>query len=254
MVGDLGDNLQTDPASTAPDPALLPDLSRALEHATLDDRVSKLRAGGDDCTPPRSSRTELALSTRGMARRQRRNRGLQPLITASTVPGDRIAVENPTAVRLLDLVDQRTDRAMAVACDSEGPTPDSLRKALEAKPAIFSYQPRAHNRCGHSLSKQRCAELAEIIQRSSPHHRGRWHRRHRHCTVTECWALSARTDDARAVVLEGIRPRPTHCHHRWTSRDPQPGSGCAQLRRSVDEPHSPEHRRLPPHRRHNDAD
>ena len=166
-VGDLGENLRTDLAVAAPDPALLPDLGQALRHATDSDRLNsyaretmtaRLR---EAVAPTWPYQPEAWLAVGGGYE------GVQLLITASTVPGDRIAVENPTSARLLDLVDQRTDRIMTVACDSEGPVPDSVRTALQDKPAIFIYQPRAHTPCGHGLSERRCTELAEIFQGSS---------------------------------------------------------------------------------------
>lgn len=165
-VGDLGDHLRTDLAIAAPDLSLLPDLAAALRHGgKADDLNSYARETmtarlREAVAPTWPYAPESWLAVGGGYE------GVQLLIAANAVPGDRIAVEDPTSARLLDLIDQRTERVMPVLCDDEGPLPDAVRAVLNTKPALFIYQPRAHIPRGRWLTEKRCAELAPIFASS----------------------------------------------------------------------------------------
>jgi DNA-binding transcriptional MocR family regulator len=92
--------------------------------------------------------------------------GVRLALAAEVLPGARIAVEMPTAMRLLDIIDAAGLGVIPVACDDEGPRPDSLAAAMAAKPAMFLFQPRTHSVTGHTVSAARLAALAEVL---APH-------------------------------------------------------------------------------------
>lgn len=86
------------------------------------------------------------------------------LIHALVLPGASVAVEDPTGMRLLDILEDRGVRIIPVTCDNEGPTPSSLEEALKFRPVAFLFQPRVHSVTGQSVSPQRMERLAEILR------------------------------------------------------------------------------------------
>jgi DNA-binding transcriptional MocR family regulator len=82
------------------------------------------------------------------------------------MPGASVAIENPTAMRILDIIEDLGAQILPVECDAEGPTPASLAKALQKNPTAFIFQPRTHSVTGRSVSKRRLAELASALQAS----------------------------------------------------------------------------------------
>lgn len=78
----------------------------------------------------------------------------------------RAAVEDPTAPRLLDILDAVGAEVIPVRCDERGPRPDALADALRRKPVFFIYRPHAHSPAGHSVDAARSAELAAELRRS----------------------------------------------------------------------------------------
>ena len=167
MLGAFGDRLRVDLTVAAPDPALLPDLHEALrfgaETANLNsyDRESITDPLRRAIEPTWPFPAEAWMAVNGGYE------GVQLLIAACSVAGDRIAIENPTSARLFDLIEQRTDRVITAACDAEGPEPDAVARALAEKPALFIFQPRAHTPCGHGLSVERARELARLFAGTS---------------------------------------------------------------------------------------
>ena len=167
MLGAFGDRLRVDLTVAAPDAALLPDLHEALrfgaETANLNsydrERITQPLRRAIEPTWPFPAESWMAVNGG--------YEGVQLLIAACSVPGDRIAIENPTSARLFDLIDQRTDRVITATCDAEGPRPEAVARALEEKPALFILQPRAHTPCGHGLSDGRAQELAQLFAGTS---------------------------------------------------------------------------------------
>ncbi|GDY59830.1 GntR family transcriptional regulator [Streptomyces violaceusniger] len=79
--------------------------------------------------------------------------------------GDAVAVEEPTAPRLLDALRRIGARPVPVRCDAHGPLPKELERALADDPVAFVYQPRAHLPLGHAVTDQRAADLARVLSR-----------------------------------------------------------------------------------------
>lgn len=163
-VGDFGDHLTQDLAIASPDPALLPPLEAALlagartpklhDYARTAITPALLDAVRDTWPFP----PEAWLAVGGGYE------GVHLLCQALLVPGDRVAVEEPTTPRLLDILDAREVRAVPVECDGQGPLPGALTGALAARPALFLLQPRAQTPCGWSLTPARARTLAAVLE------------------------------------------------------------------------------------------
>ena len=85
---------------------------------------------------------------------------------AAAARGSKVAVEEPTAPRILDAMADLGFIPLAVACDADGPRPDRLAEAIDKGAKAFIYQPRAQLPLGHSVTAQRVRELAEVIRAS----------------------------------------------------------------------------------------
>jgi len=152
-----------DLSTGVPDPALLPDLDRALGAVTgvaspgsyLDDPVlpelaAVLRAdwpyAAEQLTVVDGAMDGIELATRVLV-------GF----------GDRVVVEQPCFPPLLDLLEANGADVVGVAVDEQGMTVDGLRAALSSPVAVVQLQPRAQNPTGVSLTAARARELAELL-------------------------------------------------------------------------------------------
>ncbi|MCW8060457.1 PLP-dependent aminotransferase family protein [Agrobacterium tumefaciens] len=87
-------------------------------------------------------------------------------VRALLPPGSVVAVEHPTAMRILDILEDLGVRIVPVLCDQEGPTTDSLRQVLIERPAAFLFQPRLHSVTGQTVSSGRMLQLGNILANS----------------------------------------------------------------------------------------
>jgi DNA-binding transcriptional MocR family regulator len=85
------------------------------------------------------------------------------LAHALILPGESVAIEDPTGMRILDILEDRGLRILPVQCDSQGPLPSSLQAALKNKPVAFIFQPRLHSVTGQSVSPERLALVGNIL-------------------------------------------------------------------------------------------
>ncbi|MCA1219012.1 aminotransferase class I/II-fold pyridoxal phosphate-dependent enzyme [Streptomyces sp. 8L] len=163
LFGHFGDRLGRNLAMAAPDPALLPPLGAALAAATDDAGLNdyarvavtpRLAAAVQDTWP---FEAEAWTAVGGGYE------GVELLCRALLVPGDRVAVEEPTAARLLDILEAHDVQKVPVACDDDGPLPDSLAAALRTRPTLFLYQPRAQSPCGWTITEERADLLAGVL-------------------------------------------------------------------------------------------
>jgi DNA-binding transcriptional MocR family regulator len=162
-VGRFGARLEHDLRLAVPDPALLPPLDLALAQALRTDqlneyvRVPITRQLAGAVTPAWPFRPDALLAVNGGFD------GLMLLLQSLLLPGDPVAVEEPSAPRLLDLLDEVGAEVLEVACDDRGPRPDALATALHRRPVLFMYQPRAHSPRGHHVDAARRDELAALL-------------------------------------------------------------------------------------------
>ena len=158
-----------DLASSFVDPALLPDVGRALkrvaarrvdvtryeENAKLDALVELARAelgrAGVDST---------ALCFAGGTLD-----GIERVLQAHLRPGDRVGVEDPGFPRLFDLLQALNLKQVPIAIDDEGLDPDRLERALASGLDALVVTPRGQNPFGASLSEERASTLRPLLGR-----------------------------------------------------------------------------------------
>jgi Transcriptional regulators containing a DNA-binding HTH domain and an aminotransferase domain (MocR family) and their eukaryotic orthologs len=88
------------------------------------------------------------------------------LIHALVPPGAAVAIEEPTGMRLLDILEDHGAKILPVQCDEHGPKPEALRQALREKPVAFLFQPGLHSVTGQTVSAERFQELADELRHS----------------------------------------------------------------------------------------
>ncbi|RPE03688.1 aminotransferase class I/II-fold pyridoxal phosphate-dependent enzyme [Candidatus Pantoea deserta] len=166
-IGNYGDNIRADLAMASPDPALLPDLQPALQAALKSPHLNSyfreaISAPLLAAIQPRwPYPAEAFLATDGGF--DAMNLVVQTLVS----PGDRVVIEDPTATRLLDMLDNVGAEILPLACDSEGPLPAVLAQLLQRSPVMVIYQPRTHSATGNSVSAARQAALATVLAQST---------------------------------------------------------------------------------------
>ncbi|MGD9888606.1 MAG: transcriptional regulator PtsJ [Halothiobacillaceae bacterium] len=89
--------------------------------------------------------------------------GIERLLMAYLMPGDRVALEDPCFLGSLHTLRALNMKPVAVAVDAEGMVPDALLRALEQGVEALVYTPRAHNPTGCSLSVSRAEQLRAIL-------------------------------------------------------------------------------------------
>jgi DNA-binding transcriptional MocR family regulator len=165
-VGNFGRRLAVDLTQLVPDPSLLPDLRPAFA-AALGVGIST-GYGEDSITPHLRAVAEAEWPFRaaGWTTTNGGYDAMHLLAQTSFGPGDVVAVEEPTAARLLDIIESTGASPVPVACDGDGPLPDALAATLTSSPVAFVFQPRAQSPAGHALTAERAQLLAEALQPS----------------------------------------------------------------------------------------
>lgn len=80
--------------------------------------------------------------------------------------GAKIAVEEPTAIRIIDILEDIGAKILPVPCDMHGPLPSALEEVLEDEPQAFLYQPRVHSVTGAYVDQKRSQQLANVLKAS----------------------------------------------------------------------------------------
>ncbi|MGO7382857.1 PLP-dependent aminotransferase family protein [Rhizobium ruizarguesonis] len=149
-----------------PDAALLPRLAEAMAYgASVDDLnsyersriVSELKDAVSERWPYEA---EAFLATNGGYN------AVYTILHALVSPGSSVAIEHPTAMRLLDILEDLGVKIIPVACDDDGPLPASLSEALRQRPAAFLFQPRLHSVTGVTVSSSRLDQLGDVLENS----------------------------------------------------------------------------------------
>ncbi|HZH51473.1 MAG TPA: PLP-dependent aminotransferase family protein [Microvirga sp.] len=164
-VGHFGEGV-LDLTMAVPDRGLLPPLAQALVHGAHAENLNsyertpilpELRAAVEPRWP---YRPETFLATNGGYN------AVYSTLHALVMPGASIAIEDPTAMRILDIIEDLGAEIIPVECDAEGPLPSSLAKALQKNPTAFIYQPRTHSVTGRAVTRERLTELADTLEGS----------------------------------------------------------------------------------------
>jgi DNA-binding transcriptional MocR family regulator len=155
-----------DLASSVVDPALLPDVGRALERvAARRPDVARYEENAKVDALVEYAQSEFgragvdaaALSFVGGTLD-----GIERVLQAHLRPGDRVGVEDPAFPRLLDLLQALNLRAVPIAIDDEGLDPDQLDRIVSLDALIVT--PHGQNPFGASLSTERAATLRRVLR------------------------------------------------------------------------------------------
>ncbi|MFN3007430.1 aminotransferase class I/II-fold pyridoxal phosphate-dependent enzyme [Mycolicibacterium wolinskyi] len=84
-------------------------------------------------------------------------------LRATVRPGGAVAVESPTAPRILETLRAVRATAIPVRGDAHGPRPEALQQALFSRPDAVLYQPRSQVPTGSALTRDRIGELAAVL-------------------------------------------------------------------------------------------
>lgn len=164
-VGAFRDDV-IDLSLAVPDPKLLPDLEQALAHSVgaiglnSYERTPILDELRDAILPMWPCKAETFLATNGGYN------AVYAALHALVLPGSSVAIEEPTAMRLLDIIEDLGAEIIPVASDHEGPMPGALEAALKRRPTIFIFQPRTHSVTGITVTPGRLEALGDVLEGS----------------------------------------------------------------------------------------
>jgi DNA-binding transcriptional MocR family regulator len=150
-----------------PDITLLPDLGPALAHGARAEginsyeRVRILPELEAAIRPVWPYDPAAFLATSGGYN------AIYTLLHALIPPGMPVAIEDPTALRLLDILEDLNVPIIPVACDRDGPLPGALAEALAQRPAAFLFQPRVHSVTGAWMQAARLQVLGDVLAHSN---------------------------------------------------------------------------------------
>lgn len=166
LVGAGPDGLRLDLSRGTPDPTLLPDLGPALHRVSQ--RAGVLAYQEEPVLP--ELRELLARSwpyeAEAITVVDGATDGVSRMLEQVVSYGDRVVLESPGYPPFFDLVEALGAEVVPVSLDGAGVTPDSLRRALAARPVAVVLQPRAHNPTGVSTTVARAEQLVRVLRRS----------------------------------------------------------------------------------------
>ena len=147
-----------------PDPALLPDLERALAGLTLPARLYGEQAvlpelfalAGEQLRADGVPSESLCMVSGALD-------GIERVLEVHLRPGDRVAVENPGYAALFDLLRARGLVLEPVEVDERGMRPAGLKGALDHGASAVIITPRGQNPTGALLDQKRARELAAVL-------------------------------------------------------------------------------------------
>lgn len=151
----------------APDPRLLPDLANAIQCAEPDPDLNLYKRPNITDSLKRAVAVSWPWEPEEWLAANGGYEGLLLLLSSCVVPGDYVAIADPSAPRILDILEHVGARAIPVETDAAGPRPDKLEQALKKQPVAFIYEPRASSRLGISVGPERRDQLARILKPSN---------------------------------------------------------------------------------------
>lgn len=165
-VGHYGRDV-LDLSLASPDVALLPPLGLALEHGARAENLNSYERSRILPELEDAVRRTWPYDPGAFLVTNGGYNAVYTLLHALVRPGSSVAIEDPTAMRLLDILEDLGVDILPVDCDAEGPAPASLAKAMAHKPAAFLFQPRLHSVTGRTVSETRRAALADVLEGSA---------------------------------------------------------------------------------------
>ena len=150
-----------------PDPALLPDLKRAVGRLELPVRLYGEPAAVPELTAlAREQLSADGIPSESLCVVSGALDGIERVLEAHLRPGDRVAVENPGYAALFDLLRARGLSLEAVAMDERGMRPAELKSALERGASAVIITPRGQNPTGASMDSARAGKLRAVLARA----------------------------------------------------------------------------------------
>ncbi len=162
-VGNFGKLIVKDLTYASPDPALLPDLSQALQQGLATPELNSYRRSTITDALQSAAQIHWPYAAEAFMAVNGGFDGVQLALQALLLPGMSVAIEDPTTARLLDILDNLGLNAIPVQCDESGPLPGALAKVLKQKPAAFLYQPRTHSVTSYQVSPERLQALGDTL-------------------------------------------------------------------------------------------
>ncbi|MBB2937690.1 DNA-binding transcriptional MocR family regulator [Amycolatopsis bartoniae] len=149
-----------------PDPALLPPLEDAVAAGARTPRSAWDTARGITAQLLAAVEPTWPFPAADWTAAGGGEEGVRVACRAVARPGDVVAVEEPTAPVLVDVLRQARVRVLPVPVGAEGPDPDGLAAALRRRAVAFVCQPGAGIPVGRGFSAERVAELARVVRDS----------------------------------------------------------------------------------------
>lgn len=147
-----------------PDPALLPNLERALAHTRIPARLygdpaslpELVEHAGEQMRADGLPGEELCVMSGALD-------AIERVLQAHLRAGDRVAVESPGYAALFDLLRVQGLAMEPVEVDDHGMLPEQLRRALTHGADAVIVVPRGQNPTGAALDETRSRELREVL-------------------------------------------------------------------------------------------
>jgi DNA-binding transcriptional MocR family regulator len=149
-----------------PDRALLPPLEKALAYGALADNLNSYERSRILPDLEAAVRVDWPYEAQAFLATNGGYNAVYTVMHALVTPGATVAIEEPTGMRLLDILEDHGVKILPVKCDAEGPIPSSLREVLRHKPVAFVFQPRLHSVTGRTVAPERLFELADELRNS----------------------------------------------------------------------------------------
>jgi DNA-binding transcriptional MocR family regulator len=148
-----------------PDRALLPDLGGVLRRLDGAPRLYDPRVKSARLLAIAAKRLERdGVASGHMALSSGALDGIERVLQVHLRPGDRVLVEDPGFVGVLDLVGALGLRAVPVAVDDAGLLPEALQSALASGAAALIVTPRAQNPLGAAIDADRQRALLKVLR------------------------------------------------------------------------------------------
>jgi DNA-binding transcriptional MocR family regulator len=151
-------------SSAVPDHALLPPLGEALAHGAGAHNINSYERVRILPELEAAARRSWPYEPGALLATNGGYNAVYTLLHALVPSGAPVAIENPTALRLLDILEDLDVPILPVDCDAEGPLPAALAEALEQKPMVFLFQPRVHAVTGTTVSARRLEALGDLLE------------------------------------------------------------------------------------------
>lgn len=146
-----------------PDVALLPPLGSALAHGANAQGLNSYARVHVQPELEDVLRAQWPYQPEAMLAVNGGYSGVHMVVDALRLRDAVVAVEDPTPMRHLDILEHLGAIIVPVSSDELGPQPSSLARAMEKRPAAFLFQPRLNSVTGHELAPARLRELADML-------------------------------------------------------------------------------------------